>query len=190
MQTLTERQQLLYAWLLIERSASIAEVEEHFGISTATAYRDTRALIAAGLALKTKQGVKLPRPGELSRQSDKCAFCGASVNDRTSFLIRMEDGSQRFACCPHCGLLALGLPGVESALASDYLYGRMINARQAAFLFESRINLCCEPSVLCFASEEEALSFQKGFGGKIHSLDEARERIAGIMKLDQSDAGV
>ena len=181
MPTLTDRQQQLHAWLEIQGSASITDIEEHFTISAATAYRDARALVDAGLALKTKRGVRLAQPVEFSRQETKCAFCGGAIPERASFVIQMQDGSQRNACCPHCGLMALDQPGVVAALACDFLYGRMVNARQAAFLLESTVSLCCEPSVLCFASQEEAQSFQKGFGGTICTLDEAEARLAEIM---------
>ena len=183
MQILTDRQQQLHDWLQIQGSASIAEIEKHFAISSATAYRDARTLVDAGLALKTKRGVKLAQPVEFSHLGTKCAFCGGAINERASFVIQMQDGSQRNACCPHCGLMALDQPGVASAIACDFLYGRMINARQAAFLLESTVNLCCEPSVLCFASQEEAQNFQKGFGGTICTLDEAEARLAEIMTL-------
>jgi hypothetical protein len=184
MQTLTDRQQQLLAWLQIRGSASIADIEEHFATSIATAYRDARALVEHGLALKTSRGVKLAEPVEFSLQEVKCAFCGGAINERASFVIQMQDGSQRSACCSHCGLIALDQPGVVAALACDFLYGRMINARQAIFLLESNVSLCCEPSVLCFANQEAALSFQKGFGGRICTLDEAKTRISEIMALN------
>jgi DeoR family transcriptional regulator, copper-sensing transcriptional repressor len=184
MQTLTNRQQQLLSWLSSKRTASIAEIEEQFDVSAATAYREARALVNTGMALKISRGVRIVPPGELSSKEGKCDFCGGTINTRTAFIIQMQDGSQRSACCSHCGLMALGHPGVATALATDFLYGRMISARQATFLLESVVNLCCEPSVLCFASEEEACSFQKGFGGKMCTLDEAKTRLAEIMILN------
>jgi DeoR family transcriptional regulator, copper-sensing transcriptional repressor len=185
MTILTDRQELLLEWLQTRRSALIAEIEERFGVSAATAYRDARALVDAGLALKTNGGVKLSPPAAPApRLEGRCAFCGGTVNDRTTFILQMEDGSQLTACCPHCGLMALNRPKVLSALACDFIYGRMINARQAIFLVESIISLCCEPSVLCFTNEDEARRFQQGFQGRVCSLDQARARIAEIMALN------
>ena len=162
---------------------------EHFGISVATAYRDTRALAQAGLAIKTSGGVKLAPPAETSPEiPGSCFFCGGAINKRTMFVIQMQDGSQRSACCPHCGMMALGPEGL-SALASDFLYGRMVNVRQAAFLLGSWVSLCCEPSVLCFANQEEAESFQLGFGGQVYSLEQAIARIKQLALLGQSHPG-
>jgi hypothetical protein len=187
---LTDRQEQLLEWLQTRRTALIVEIEGRFGVSAATAYRDARALVEAGLALKTNGGIKLPPPAAPASRplsGGKCAFCGGMVNDRTMFILQMEDSSQLTACCPHCGLLALNRPKVLSALACDFLFGRMINARHAIFLLESSISLCCEPSVLCFANEDEARRFQQGFHGMICSLDQARARVAEIMALYTTD---
>ncbi len=182
---LTDRQQQLQEWLKVQPSISITEIEARFGVSTPTAYRDARALVDAGLALKTSGGLKLAQPNEPAYQEGKCAFCGGMLNERAAFIIQMQDGSQRSACCPHCGLLALSQPGAASALVNDFLYGRRINVRQAAFLLESIVSLCCEPSVLCFGSRTEALNFQKGFGGRVCNLDEAQARMTELMTLNK-----
>jgi hypothetical protein len=184
MQNLTDRQQQIHEWLQSQRTISIEEIQERFGVSAPTAYRDARALIENSLALKTNRGVKLPPSIETPvRQDNKCSFCGGEINPRTMFIFQMQDGSQRSACCPHCGMMALGQSGVTAALASDFLYGRMVNARQASFLLESSVSLCCEPSVLCFASEDEAQHFQQGFGGKIYTLEQAAQRVNQLMTL-------
>jgi DeoR family transcriptional regulator, copper-sensing transcriptional repressor len=184
MPVLTERQTQLLEWLQMRHSALIEEIEAQFGISSATAYRDAKTLVEAGLAVKTNGGIKLFPPSGKPGQTGKCDFCGAMVDERTIFIIQMGDGSRQQACCPHCGLLALMRPGAVSALASEFLYGRMINARQATYLVQSSISPCCEPSVLCFANEDEARRFQLGFGGTLCNLDEARTRISSIMNLD------
>ncbi len=179
MENLSERQQMLLEWLKAQNSVSVSEIEAHFSISPATAYRDVRALIQAGAAVKTFQGIKLAP----SSQEGKCAFCNGAINERTVFIFQLQDGSQRKACCPHCGLMGISQLDVVSALSSDFLHGRMVNARQATFLVESSVNLCCAPSVLCFASQDEALNFQKGFGGQCCSLDEAAAWVRNIMSI-------
>jgi len=183
MAVLTERQTQLLEWLKTRHSAMIEEIEAQFGISSATAYRDSKALVEAGQVLKTNGGIKLPPPSSKPGKEGKCNFCGAMVEERTMFIIQMEDGSRQQACCPHCGLLALQRPGPVSALASEFLYGRMINARQATYLVESMVSPCCEPSVLCFASDDEARRFQLGYGGIICTFNEARTRISNMMSL-------
>lgn len=180
MTNLTDRQQELLDWLQTKNSISISEIEERFNISPATAYRDAKALLQTGAAAKTSNGIKLSAPAS---QEGKCAFCGGTINERAAFVIRLQDGSQRKACCPHCGLMALGELEAASALASDFLYGRMVNVRQAFFLLESSVNLCCSPSVLCFASQTDAAHFQAGFGGSVCTLEQAAKRLGKIMNL-------
>jgi hypothetical protein len=184
---LTDRQEQILGWLQPRRSASIDEIRAQFAISTATAYRDARALVEAGLVLKTNGGVRLAPPPDWSHSDAKCFFCGAPVNERAPFVIQLQDGSQRRACCPHCGLMSLNHPKVVTALASDFLYGRMVNARQATFLFGSSVDLCCAPSVLCFASETDAQHFQTGFGGQIFALEQAIAELTRVMSLPGSN---
>jgi hypothetical protein len=189
MPTLTERQQILNELLQAHRTLSIAEIRQHFSISSATAYRDARALLQLGLALKTSNGIRLAPPAEPSSTGgEKCAFCGGMVNARSVFVIQLQDGSQQKACCSHCGLLALDQMATSAALATDFLYGRRINARQAFYLLESSVTLCCQPSVLCFSNPQEAANFQKGFGGKLYGLEDIRIRLAEMMAMEESQA--
>jgi DeoR family transcriptional regulator, copper-sensing transcriptional repressor len=183
---LTDRQEKILEWLQTNRSASIEDIRAQFAISTATAYRDARALVQAGLALKTNGGVRLAPPNDTAHAEGKCFFCGAPVNERAPFVIQLQDGSQRRACCPHCGLMSISHPKVVTALASDFLYGRMVNARQATFLFGSSVDLCCAPSVLCFATEADAQHFQTGFGGQVFNLDQAIAEINQVMSLPRN----
>jgi nitrous oxide reductase accessory protein NosL len=79
--------------------------------------------------------------------------------------------------------LSLSHPKVVTALASDFLYGRMVNARQAAFLFGSSVDLCCAPSVLCFSNDADAQRFQAGFGGQVYNLEQAIVQLNQVMAL-------
>jgi len=180
---LTNRQERILEWLQTHGTISVGEIGSQFGVSAATAYRDAQALVKSGLALKTSGGVKRLPPATGAVAEGKCFQCGAPVNGRAPFVIQLQDGSQRRACCPHCGLLALSNPKVAMALASDYLFGRMVNVRQATFLFGSSVDLCCAPSVLCFASETDARRFQRGFGGRLYTLEQATAQLNALMAL-------
>jgi DeoR family transcriptional regulator, copper-sensing transcriptional repressor len=181
MPNLSERQQHLQEWLHTQKTASISEIEKQFEISPATAYRDARALIQAGMAVKTSNGIKIAVSSEL--EEEKCAFCGGKINERLAFIFQLEDSSQCKSCCPHCGLMALGRLKVRSAMATDFLYGHMVNVRDASYLLESSVNICCTPSVLCFTNEKVAMQFQSGFGGHICSLEAAVEQVEKMMAL-------
>ncbi len=183
MAMLTDRQVQMYELLQIRQRISTEEIKEHFAISSATASRDIHALVLAGMAVKASHGVKLAPPTDTPFHEMKCSYCSGTLKERTIFIIQMEDGTQRNACCCHCGLMALERAGVQSALASDFLYGRMVNARQAAYILGSTVNLCCEPSVLCFANEDEARGFQTGYGGCLCTMPEAISQLKGLMRL-------
>ncbi len=185
---LTDRQQQLFEWLQAQpkRTASIEAIEAQFGISSATAYREARALVQTSQAHRTRGGIKLGPPTDPPPAAGQCAFCGGVVHERAAFVIQQRDGTQRSACCPHCGLLALGQGDVLAALAADFLYGRMVNTRHAYFLLGSKVDLCCKPSVLCFATQEDARRFQRGFGGQVLTLEQALTRLREAMALSTS----
>ena len=183
MQPLSDRQQQILELLQTRQRISTEEIRAHFDISPATASRDIHALVLAGLATKASLGVKLAPPTEESSQEKKCSYCNGMLKERTVFIIQMQDGSHSSACCCHCGLMALEQAGVKTALACDFLYGRMINATQAFYLLGSTVSLCCGPTVLAFASEEEARRFQLGFGGSVYTMEAAIEQLKVLMKL-------
>jgi DeoR family transcriptional regulator, copper-sensing transcriptional repressor len=177
---LTDRQQELLEWLQTKQAASMSEIQVRLAVSAATAYREAHALVEAGLAHRARGGVKLGSPAALA---GPCLLCGGAISPRGPFVLQLRDGSQRSACCPHCGLLALNQGLAVTALAADFLYGRMVNARRAAFLLGSKVALCCNPSVLCFASVAEARRFCRGFGGQVCMLDHAVTRLQELMAL-------
>lgn len=157
---------------------TIDEIQRDYSTSPATSYRDIKALILHGEAVKIPHGIKLAATAPFPAPAEGiCAFCGGSINDRSIFIIQLRDGSQLKACCAHCGIMALGNVDAATALTCDFLYGRMVNARQAAFLLESSVSLCCQPSVLAFTNPSDAEHFQAGFGGKLCSLDEAARSL-------------
>lgn len=182
---LNGRQQLILEYLRDAETVTIHELQARFDIPTATLYRDVRAIVDAGLAVKIRGGVTLRPPESKDVSANNCAHCGNPILARSAFPIQLSDQVQIFACCAHCGLLLLDqYPSARSALSADFLYGKMINVRQAAFVLESKVRLCCTPSVLCFGSQEEADDFQKGFGGRVASFKRAIVEVRELMSLD------
>ncbi|GAB4487328.1 MAG: DeoR/GlpR family DNA-binding transcription regulator [Anaerolineales bacterium] len=179
MKSLSERQNRLLEWLKTRQTASVEEVQAAFEISTPTAYRDVRALLEAGAIQRLGQEIRLA-PAE---DEKNCVVCHGEINERTAFIFHLQDGTRRSACCPHCGLMALQRLAVDYALTPDFLYGRMVNVRQAAFLLGGDVSLCCQPPVLCFASQADALNFQKGFGGHVGNLEEAQLWVRQAMTI-------
>ncbi len=82
------------------------------------------------------------------------------------------------ACCPHCGLALIDLHhATDLMLVTDFLYCRMINAGEATYLIGSGVSLCCEPGILAFASLDDAVRFQRGFGGETMDLTQAHSYL-------------
>lgn len=166
----TNRQAAIVAWLEEANSLTIKQLVERFRVSAMTIHRDLARLQELGTVKKVHGGVVLlpmVQDNEGKVISNMCAMCNHKAAARTNVMITWDGGEQSTYCCPHCGLLALRRGGktAVSALARDFLHGRMINVYQAHFLISSDVQLCCIPSTICFATATDAEKFQHGFGG-------------------------
>jgi DNA-binding transcriptional ArsR family regulator len=167
------RREQILSWLRESQTLTIDDLARRLDVSIMTIHRDLDAMVRAGLVHKVHGGVTLPetKPA-LYTEVSACKCCNSPVSSRTMFVIQGNDGEQIQTCCPHCGLLHLG-DQQHSALAKDFLYGRMVDARRAVYLVEPDVTLCCVPSVLCFATPDDAIRFQQGFNGTIMTFDQA-----------------
>jgi DeoR family transcriptional regulator, copper-sensing transcriptional repressor len=163
--------------LLEERSQlTIEELASRLSVSPMTIHRDLDTLVQKGLVRKVHGGV-VRIENEMSHPAH-CYLCRMHLSSRTQFVIRLSNGTESSACCPHCAFLMLAKgESVLSILTKDFLYERTINAVQAVYLMESEVNLCCMPNILCFATNDDAMRFQQGFGGWIADFEQAREFI-------------
>ncbi len=169
------RQAQILDWLRAEHLMQIDQIVERLGVSLMTVHRDLDQLVREGMAEKAHGSVRLPRERSAEAVTTICRLCGGSLPERTRVILQRGE-SVHSACCPHCGVLMLEQLGPDViSLASDFLYGRMVNMRQAVYLVNSEIAPCCLPGVLCFASARDAAQFQRGFGGDILSFDAVRQ---------------
>lgn len=178
-----ERHQLILDKIAASGRVRVAELSQELGISRMTVHRDLTHLAEQGQIEKVFGGA-IAKQVERATAAGTCAMCGMRVRRRTQFVVNCVDGSQMSACCPHCGIMLLtSRPQAASGLAADFLHGRMINVRQAIFLVAPDITLCCTPSVLCFASQQEGERFQNGFGGQLMDLAQAQSFLHEHMSL-------
>jgi len=174
----SSRRDQILSWLRETQMLPIDELVSRLGVSVMTVHRDLDALVQSGMALKVHGGVRLAAIQPSARSGASCDLCQGNTVDRTSVVIRTHQSQQLEACCPHCGLLLLHqTDDVVSALAKDFIYGRMVNCWQAFYLLDCEINLCCVPAVLCFASQADASRFQMGFGGTVMNFAEAQNYL-------------
>ena len=177
------RQHYILDSLVSLGSVSIGDLANSLGVSPMTIHRDLDQLARAGQLRKVRGGAVPVAPP--SEADDVCLACYAPLNPRTQVVLHLADGSQRRACCPHCGLMALsrGQEDVASILVTDFLYGRSVNGRTAAYVAESSISLCCTPTILAFEDAHDAQRFQAGFGGQLFNLDEALAFVRATMRF-------
>ncbi len=103
-----------------------------------------------------------------------CPKCGKEVQTENGrFYVVYTDGKKESFGCPHCGLSEINAGKVKSAMATDFLRGKKIDAEKAFYLKGTEFGTCCAPYWLSFSSKDEAEKFSKGFGGKVLSYEEA-----------------
>ncbi len=173
------RREQILIWLQDEPMLTIDDMALRLGVSHMTIHRDLDALAQSGQVVKTHGGAARIHQNEPTRGTAACQVCQGAVQERSAFVIHTRRGAVIELCCAHCGLLALaGTADVASALARDFIYDRMVNCWQAHYVLDSDVVRCCVPSVLCFASESDALRFQRGFGGVVMTCAEAQHHLS------------
>lgn len=120
--------------------------------------------------------------GEIKR----CIVCGMDVSKypHTRYVVTTTEGQEFQTCGVQCGLtLHLRLKGkFKSAMATDLLSNRPIDAQKAFYVYKSTVITDMAPGFIAFATRANAEKFQKGFGGKVVTYQEALEIWKAQMK--------
>ena len=115
--------------------------------------------------------------GFAAEMTGKCPMCGMNLsgNENTVYEIVYTDNTTEVYCCPHCGLYmhTTKKATVKSARARSFISGEWMDPAKMTFVYNSSAVPACAPSWIGFSSKEEAQKFQKGFGGKVYSFQEA-----------------
>jgi DeoR family transcriptional regulator, copper-sensing transcriptional repressor len=181
----TNREKQILEQLKGQGSTSIQELADHLGVSIMTVHRDLNRLADTGHIHKRHGSVSLAS-GSSETVGNPCAMCGKNVVGQKVFIVHLENGEQRVACCAHCGLMLYEqTKNAWQAMTTDFLHNHMISANQAIYLIECHLNVCCVPSVLSFGSRREAEQFQTGFGGETVNINEAIEYLLGTQHSHQ-----
>ena len=160
----------------------IGELSRRLGVSEMTIHRDLNELAVRGRLTKVRGGAVIAGAPESERA---CCVCQREHHGRMQMVLHTSDEGHRSTCCAHCGLMALTdvQAQVSAALVTDFLHGRMVNCRAATYVIAPQISICCSPTVLAFEKREDALRFQRGFGGRVSQFEDALAVIESEMAL-------
>jgi len=179
----TERRKIILEELEASGLVRVADLSKTLDVSRMTIHRDILQLAEQGLLEKVFGGAVAVVQEPAGKEG--CVMCGMGNQERTAFVVNCSDESQLQACCPHCGIMVLTERSqAVSAMAADFLHGRMINVRAAYFLVDPNLTVCCTPTVLCFGTQLDAERFQIGFGGEIMNLAQAQAYLKESMMLE------
>lgn len=177
MRTPAERQAQILKWLDAQKSIRLSDLADRLGVSLMTVHRDTAALADAGSLVKAHGAVQ---QAHLTAATVRlCPLCRTPILDRLRFSFTNLAGENLEACCGHCAFTLASQPAeLSSLLATDFLYGRVMSAAQAHYVVNSRVAVCCMPSVLPFLTADDAADFARAFGGEVMALDQVRAKLA------------
>jgi nitrous oxide reductase accessory protein NosL len=109
----------------------------------------------------------------------RCIVCGMDVSKypHTKYVVMTTDGKEFQTCGVQCGLtLHLRLKEkFKSATATDLLSNRPFDAQKGFYVYKSTVITDMAPGFISFATRANAEKFQKGFGGKVVTYQEALE---------------
>lgn len=179
MKRISPRQQKILDFVTQKGDIRVEEIQQAIGISQATTYREIQALAELDLVTKIPGGIS-----GRSTSARHCIQCGQETNPRTAILMEQPGGEKSTACCSHCGLMALSSrKDIRMAMTPDFFYGTMLNVRDAWYVMQSDVGVCCQPSVLSFSNRKDAERFVRGFGGSALDFISARNKIGEMMAL-------
>ncbi len=178
-----ERRAYILNKLRKEGRVQVGELSRELQVSRMTIHRDLDYLAQKETRVKKVFGGAVFE-GEVRHEHGKCAMCGKPIPTRTAVVLQTISGERVEACCPHCALLLIETrDDILSGMATDFIHERIMNMKSAVYLVHPQVVVCCDPPVLCFGDEEEALRFQCGFQGELMSLEEAKKHVVSHMTL-------
>ena len=118
-------------------------------------------------------------PISWSGEVKRCIVCGMDVSKypHTKYVVKTTEREEFITCGVQCGLtLHLRLKEkFKSAMASDLLSNRPFDAQKGFYVYKSTVITDMAPGFISFVTRANAEKFQKGFGGKVVTYQEALE---------------
>lgn len=118
-------------------------------------------------------------PISWSGEVERCNVCGMDVSKypHTKYVVTTTEGKEFVTCGVQCGLtLHLRLKEkFKTAMATDLLSNRSMDAQKGFYVYKSTVITDMAPGFISFVTRANAEKFQKGFGGKVVTYQEALE---------------
>jgi DeoR/GlpR family transcriptional regulator of sugar metabolism len=188
-----ERQEKIRALVEEHKHLKISQLSRMLDVSEMTIHRDIKPLVEQGIVIKTFGGVTCAQNDKQEGQDKQsCVYCHRRVNETFSYKLILSETQVEQACCCHCGLLRHDQLGdkVIQAICYDFLTRTTISVYSAWFVMDTMVDVrCCQPQVLPFERRDYAERFVQGFGGSVHTMREAVERLCGEMHGDMNHDG-
>ena len=182
-----KRKEKILEILKEKKEVSVKELSKFFNVSEMTIYRDIKELEKEG-EIKRKHGSVLLNEKENSESLivDTCPICDKPITRAYPYRITVEDYKVIEACCEHCGFLLHSKYEEKhvSAITYDFITENPISALNAWYVVGSSAVPCCSPSVIPFASKDDAEKFKKGFGGEVMNFIDAYNSIVNNMNIN------
>jgi hypothetical protein len=135
----------------------------------------------------------------VERPPADCQICGRPIHAAMK-TVAEEDGKKLYACCPACAITMAAQTGrhVKLLQVTDLDTRRALDPAKAYYVRGSQVNMCsapqmmpgeervpyertfdrCSPSVIAFATEDEARTFMEKNGGVLKRLDDLMQEEA------------
>jgi nitrous oxide reductase accessory protein NosL len=115
----------------------------------------------------------------------RCAMCSTALagHEKTHFTIMTKDKKRLVACCGHCGMLMMHKLKDKAmrAVTPDFGTGQLIDAKNAFYVVDNDLVVCCYPSTISFAKRSDAEAFQKKHKGVIMTFAEGQSNMKKVM---------
>ena len=179
----TNRRQQIRDYLNEHGAVQIGALSAKFAVSEMTIHRDLAQLEAEGHLRKVRGGA-VPVTPPSPANAEACFMCQSTPRSQTQMTLHLTGGAVQRACCPHCGLYGLRTFGeqITAVFVTDFLRGNTISAQAAAYVVNPAITICCKPSIIAFQKREDAVRFQRGFGGDVLNFVAAVQSLQPLLR--------
>lgn len=140
----------------------------------------------------------LVQSGWIAAGNPVCFVCQRPLHPSQTFVVLSQTGREHRACCPRCGLRFVIESNGKASQATDFSNGKLIPAESAFYLEGSDLMQCCGsttmrtdggmicethydrclPSLVAFATLQNARAYRHEQGGRLLDLAEARTSVA------------